>query len=346
MKILYGVQATGNGHITRARKMLPHLLSHGFDVDFVFSGRPKDAYFDMAQFGDFQTKHGFTFVYNGSKVSIPKTVINSRPIEFIKDYLKLAKSLDKYDLVLNDFEPVSAWAARRAGVPSVGLSHQYALSYPIADYDFPIGFRAGLKFFAPAKYRLGVHWDSFGYPILPPLIEINSKTETVVGDFSLVYLPIDPLEALLEIFHKIPDHKFILYTKTDKPSLSGNVLVKPLSRETFPIDFASCDGVISNSGFGLCSEAMVLGKKILTIPLKSHTEQQSNAAVLKILNRATVVDALRIDTLKVWISQPNPPKAIFPDVAEEVSKWLKKGDFSSIYNLSEELWALTSNVKI
>ncbi|WDU48422.1 glycosyl transferase [Taylorella equigenitalis] len=346
MKILYGVQATGNGHITRARQMLPYLIDQGFEVDFIFSGRPKDAYFDMAQFGDFITRHGFTFEYKGDKVSITNTVLKSRPIEFIRDYISLARHLDKYEFVLNDFEPISAWAARRAGVPSVGLSHQYALSYPIADYDFPIGFRAGLKFFAPAKHRLGVHWDSFGYPILPPLISLHSDIETKNDGFTLVYLPIDSLEKLIDVFVQIPEQKFVLYTKINQPYTKANIEIKPLSRETFPIDFAQCDGVISNSGFGLCSEAMVLGKNILTIPLKSHTEQQSNAAVLKLLNRATVVHSLEAEVIRSWIAKPDPPKAVFPNVALEVSRWLKKGDFSTTQKLSDDLWAQTYNVKI
>ena len=42
MRILYGVQGTGNGHITRARTMLPALQAAGIDVDFVFSGRPSE----------------------------------------------------------------------------------------------------------------------------------------------------------------------------------------------------------------------------------------------------------------------------------------------------------------
>jgi UDP:flavonoid glycosyltransferase YjiC (YdhE family) len=39
MKILYGVQGTGNGHITRARAMAAEMHAAGVEVDFVFSGR-------------------------------------------------------------------------------------------------------------------------------------------------------------------------------------------------------------------------------------------------------------------------------------------------------------------
>ncbi len=41
MKILYGIQGTGNGHITRARVMASCFKELGIDVDYVFSGRPE-----------------------------------------------------------------------------------------------------------------------------------------------------------------------------------------------------------------------------------------------------------------------------------------------------------------
>ena len=56
MKIFYGVQGTGNGHITRARVMARELYKAGIDVTFQFTGRPADKYFDMAIFNDYQVR--------------------------------------------------------------------------------------------------------------------------------------------------------------------------------------------------------------------------------------------------------------------------------------------------
>ena len=48
MKLLYGVQGTGNGHIARARIMAAALAKRSdVEVDFVFTGREPDKYFDM-----------------------------------------------------------------------------------------------------------------------------------------------------------------------------------------------------------------------------------------------------------------------------------------------------------
>ena len=46
MKILYGIQGTGNGHVTRARVMANAFKQMGVEVDYVFSGRAQQNYFD------------------------------------------------------------------------------------------------------------------------------------------------------------------------------------------------------------------------------------------------------------------------------------------------------------
>jgi len=43
MKILYAVQATGNGHIARAIEMMPHLQKYG-EVDVFLSGSKRQKY--------------------------------------------------------------------------------------------------------------------------------------------------------------------------------------------------------------------------------------------------------------------------------------------------------------
>src|SRR5690606_32265718 len=56
MKILYGVQGTGNGHITRTRAMARELGKRSVAVDYLFSGRPADKFFDMEEFGDYRVR--------------------------------------------------------------------------------------------------------------------------------------------------------------------------------------------------------------------------------------------------------------------------------------------------
>ena len=49
--------------------------------------------------------------------------------------------------------------------------------------------------------------------------------------------------------------------------------LRPLNREAFVADLISSARVIANTGFTFISEALHLGRKILTKPLTQQTEQ-------------------------------------------------------------------------
>ncbi|MGB1544234.1 MAG: glycosyltransferase family protein, partial [Spongiibacter marinus] len=80
MKLLYGVQGTGNGHISRARMMAKHFAARNVDVQYLFSGRSPEQYFDMDVFGDFQLRHGLTFATRDGRISTLQTLRESRPL--------------------------------------------------------------------------------------------------------------------------------------------------------------------------------------------------------------------------------------------------------------------------
>ena len=129
MKIFYGVQGTGNGHITRARVMAKELHQVGIEVTFQFTGRPADKYFDMEIFNDYQIRTGLTFNTDNGQVNYLKTARDLKPLTFISDIKSL--DLSAYDLIISDFEPVTAWAARLQKKPVLGIGHQYAFNHKI-----------------------------------------------------------------------------------------------------------------------------------------------------------------------------------------------------------------------
>ena len=61
MRLLYGIQGTGNGHITRSSKVIERLRILGFDVDIAISGKfhqvniPYDIKYNFS---------GFNFTHN------------------------------------------------------------------------------------------------------------------------------------------------------------------------------------------------------------------------------------------------------------------------------------------
>ena len=122
MKILYAIQGTGNGHASRAIEIVPFLQKRA-EVDILISGIQCELKFP------FEVKHkyyGLSFIF-GKKggVDIVETLKKSK----LKNLWKEIKSVpvEDYDLVINDFEPVSDWACKLRGIPMISLSHQNAV---------------------------------------------------------------------------------------------------------------------------------------------------------------------------------------------------------------------------
>lgn len=339
MKVLYGVQGTGNGHITRARMMSEKLVQAGIDVDYIFSGRDDD-YFNMECFGDYRRFDGLTFLTSAGSIQYLKTAKRNNLIRFWCDIKNL--NVPDYDLVITDFEPISAWAAKRTGVPSLGISHQNAFRYGVPVEGANWLARTVIRNFAPADQYLGLHWHHFGYPILPPMIKTDLVLNPVEPQKILLYLPFLQQQQCYPLFHQFPEFDFVQYHPGAQASRFGNIRCTPPSRSGFLEDFSNCAGLITNSGFGACSEAVHYGKKLLTIPLKGQMEQLSNAVALKQLGYASVSRDLTYSELETWLQQPQRNPVVFPDVAQSIVDWLQNGQVQSLDELTAEVWRQVS----
>lgn len=346
MKILYGVQATGNGHITRARALLPALQQQGIAVDFLFSGRPQAQLFDMEMFGDYRWANGFTFATANGKVQQLATLGKLKPLQFYQDVRQL--DLAVYDLVLTDFEPVTAWAAKRQGKLSVGLARQYALRYPLAGKQSAFWLKAAVSSFAPARFMLGVHWLPEFPGLLPPLLT-PAKTSTSglsspvsQTPFILVYLPFEQISTVINWLKQCPSWHFKLYAKVNELQSEANITVLPFSRNTFPSDLQQCSGVICNSGFGLCSEAIIAGKKLLVKPLQGQIEQAYNTYTLLKMAKAEQFHQFKPEPLQHWLHKPPAEPLPLPDPAPAIAHWLKQGCTTAVSELAATIWQQTT----
>lgn len=336
MRILYGVQGTGNGHITRARVMAKALKQAGVAVDYLFSGRSPERYFNMEPFGDYRVRRGLTLVTSGGRVQLMRTLRYNHLLRLWRDIGAL--DLGDYDLVLSDFEPISAWAARRQGVASVGIAHQYAFCYPVPGTERAPWLRSTLNLIAPVQQAVGVHWSPFDSPILPPLIEPPSYPLACDRKRILVYLPFEHLDAVCASLAAFPDYRFLIYAAVQQGGIEGNLEIKAFSREGFQVDLATCGGVIANAGFGLCSEAIQAGKKLLVKPLANQIEQAANAQALQLLGHARVMSRLDPAQIGCWLQQGCPQPQRWPDTAGALVKWLLDGRQEPIHRLAQRLW--------
>jgi len=320
MKILYGVQGTGNGHISRARVLNTYLKALGVEVDYLFSGREREKYFDMEAFGDWRCLKGLTFVHDSGELKVFRTLKNACLREFWHDINTL--DISAYDLIVTDFEPITAWAARRKGKACLGIGHQYAFDHKVPRRGDDFVSRKIMALFAPAEHSLGLHWYHFNQPILPPIVDVNYNDERIEKNTILVYLGFEETDAVISFLDPFEDYTFYYYGPFKHYESLGHIKLKPLSREGFKYDLATCAGVICNAGFELSSEAIQLGKKLLVKPLQGQLEQLSNARAMEDLSLAMTMDVLDSGKLGQWLSSYRASKVAYPNVAKAIAEWI------------------------
>lgn len=319
MKILYAIQGTGNGHISRAIEIIPYLKKYT-DVDILVSGIQSDI--DLP----FEVKYkyyGLSFIF-GKKggIDLYKTYKKSR----IRNLIKEIKSLPvkNYNLVISDFEPVSCWAAYYAGVTCVGLSNQAAVlaqGAPQPKKFDPIG-KLVLKYYAPVSAEYGFHFQRYNENIYTPVIrkEIRQLITSNNGHYT-VYLPAFSDERIIKVLSQIKHIKWEVFSKhTQKKYSHKNMFIQPINKENFIKSFATCNGILCGAGFSTPSEALYLNKKLMVIPMKQQYEQQCNALALKKMG-VPVIKSLKkkhINKIMAWVNSENKILVNYPDETEKI----------------------------
>jgi len=342
VKVLYGVQGTGNGHISRALAMQRAFAAFPeLEITWLLSSRPPGQ--GMGQLLQCEWRNGLSFVAREGRVDPIATLRQAKLRRFWRDVKELDCS--GYDLVLTDFEPVVAHAARKRGIPVTGLGHQYVFQYRVPRRGSNPIVDCLMQRYAPATRALGLHWHHFGQSgILPPILDLAQPEVpvTVQPNKIIVYLAFESPPFLEALLRQFTAYEFYVYHPLVQDEDQGHVHWRAISRDGFKRDLASAVGVLTNSGFELISECLQWNKKILTKPLHGQMEQSSNAAALEQLGYATVVDELQPQALREWLEQgKRPPYVRYPDVATAVARWLVEGQRESVASLAARLWQET-----
>jgi uncharacterized protein (TIGR00661 family) len=279
MRILYGIQSTGNGHIARSAKMVYKLFRKGYEVDVLFSGKNSQLNFPFPIKYNFT---GLTFFYDGNgEIAYWKTWKELKIKQFLND-IKL--DLSKYDLIISDFEPITAWASRLQKKKCVGVSNQCSFLSDKTPRPKNKSFMGEsiLKWMAPVSNPIGMHFESYDDFIFTPIIkESLIRLDTYDKGHYTVYLPTYDIEHILSEVYKIKSVKFEIFTHIKKPHWIGKCMVKPINKDLFDESLRTCHGVISAAGFQTSVESLYLGKKLMVIPTKGQYEQECNAESLK-----------------------------------------------------------------
>ncbi len=329
MKILFAIQGTGNGHVSRARDVYPLLAQYG-EVDVLISGIQADVDFPYPVKYKFW---GMSFIFGKSGgVDILDTLKNTKLGQLLKDIRNFP--IEQYDLVINDFEPVSAWACKRKGLPCISVSHQYAVMRPNAPRpkERDIIGELVLTRYAPVTAGYGFHFKAFDESTYTPVIrkEIRALTPTNEGHYT-VYLPAYDDDTIVKHLSQF-NVPWVVFSKHNKePRKVGNVELRKINNDEFVKSMASSAGVLCGGGFEGPAEAMYLGKKVAVIPMTGQYEQQCNALGAEAMGATLVklLDTKYHPIIKEWVENGKPVKVDYPDItadiiADAVRKYARK----------------------
>lgn len=307
MKIFYAVQATGNGHISRAMTLLPHLQKRGI-VDVFLSGNNSHL---TPQLPIRYRSRGISLYYNNAgELDYPKIAFQRNPIELYKEIKELP--VKKYDLVINDFDFLTSAACRLHGVPSVHFGHQASFRY--AETPRPLHRKwhgeLFLKNYVQATHHIGLHFEKYHPAIFGAIIKDEIvQANPAIGGHVTVYLPALSDQTLKRLLAPIKDSLFEIFSRETKtPYRKGHLKFSPIEQAAFNQSLIGCSGIICGAGFETPAEALQLGKKILAIPIKGQYEQYCNAAALDRLGVNTLLPTQRLETSDIimWLETATP----------------------------------------
>lgn len=317
MKILYAVQGTGNGHVSRAREIIPLLQEYG-ELDVLISGTQADLDFPVLPKYKLSGL-GFVFGKSGG-IDFKKTWKDFHLFNFLKDIRNLP--VTDYDVVIHDFEPVAAWACRLRRKKCLTLSHQS--SYFSPNVPKLKGFHWGriiLNHYAPADQYIGFHFKNYDDHIYTPVIrsEVRKLNPSCGGHYT-VYLPAYGDEFITSLLKKYPNIKWEVFSKkAQKIHIEDHIKIWPVNNDAFLSSLESCTGLLTGGGFEGPSEALFLYKKLLVVPMKNQYEQQCNALALEKMGVPVVwnenqfsekLNALLYDSQKIRVNYPDQTREI------------------------------------
>lgn len=315
MNILYAFQGTGNGHVIRAQEIIPILKKYG-TVDTLISGHQSQLKSNFPI--DFEHR-GISLLYNKhGGISYPKTFFKNNFFEAFKVIHEI--DLLKYDLIINDYEPLTAWSCKLQNLKMLELSHQASMSFEETpkpkSKDF-IG-KFTLDNYAPSKNKIGFHFENYHPQIKKPVIRRKIRLlNPDKKEFYVVYLPSFSDEKLFKVLKEI-DVEWKIFSKYCKNIIKKeNVQIFPIDEDEFLKSFENCEGILCSAGFEGPAEALFLNKKLFVIPINHQYEQECNAFALHQMGiRNSKI--LNVSEIRNWVSSEEVFEVNYPDDIENI----------------------------
>lgn len=315
-KILFGICGIGSGHYHRQLPLIKYFLEQGHRVViFTYGEILEKAKKGLQQYSNLTMVPVANPYYVGTPggLSFDATLLheNNKLNFFNINTLAMSqasKEFNRLDLVISDYEMVSAMYAYSKQIPLITLDQQS--KFLVGDFPRKINGCACLDeierlnlFFPKAEKRFAISFfnvkqkdknQQFDVEILPPVIRdslVQAKSQNIPKEKSLlVYFTGQQLshklsfEKWLEVLSKGLPNDFEAHIFLPKDFLLPNLNKTNLNfyhhgNKIFDSILISSMGIISTAGHTLLSEAMFLEIPVYAIPLPLY-EQQLNAYVI------------------------------------------------------------------
>ncbi|NHJ46838.1 MAG: hypothetical protein FK733_03530 [Asgard group archaeon] len=291
MKVLYGLNSNGQGHINRSKVFIDQLEKDGHEVHVLFSGRKPPEY-ALEMGSNTIYIYGPEDLYKNRRVDFGKML--SQNLANISGFIDKRREIiafigkENYDLIISDFENFSCYAAKRLCKPIIIINRQNAIFHPSNKLAPGNAFeKMSLRMLYAIMQPHYTHAYSLDFrqdiktienDTLFPLVwkpELNDYDITIDNHITAYLAWYDP-EKIIETFSKFPKQTFYVYG-FNKYKKVKNIVFKETSRDGFLKDLVSSKGIIGNGGFNLSWEACLLNKFIWSIPIVAQYEQMTNA---------------------------------------------------------------------
>lgn len=292
MKIIYGLSGQGFGHSARSKETIKHLIDAGHEVKIFTYGQ---SLFMLRDFSDrIYEIPGLILVYQKNRLSYFQTVFKNtkKILAHAQDWKKAKQTFQAFnpDVVITDFEPITARLAKKFQQPLISIDNQHQLTNTkikitskykkdlLTDkliIKFMIG-RADYYLLTSFFKTMVMKKNTF---LFSPIIRREIlDLKPVYGDYILVYDGSD-LSIILPAL-KNSNHKFVVVSP-DKEGAEGNIVYKKYSIEGWLKLLENTKAIIGTAGLSLLGECIYLKKPYLALPIERQIEQVINAEYLK-----------------------------------------------------------------
>ena len=311
-RVLYGVHGTGHGHAMRGLTIARHLKQH----EFLFVANDDAPNVLEPEFKVYPIPNLGT-VFKDYRIDFPATIAKAIPLllgqkKYIEEVCQLIRDF-KPDVCMTDLEYFVPKAAKKMGLPCLTLDHQHIIT--CCEHNLPPrmlwdAFVQGLTpryLFAPTDYNLLISFyapamlPKYKGRVAPPILRerVLAAKPKDLGHI-VVYQSNSTSQKLLDFLQVATKRTCYIFGYAKTEGQVNNLIFCPKSEEGFLDLLANASYVIQGGSHTLMSEALYLGKPILSLPLGAMVEQLFNALYLERLGYglACAIDKLTVNFLK------------------------------------------------